>query len=366
MANSLAVPIAAPFDSMHLVYLGVTKTLTLYAVEKKILNQLNASEQLCHQVTVPSGFKRRPRSLEHAARWKANEWKAFLLYYGVPIVCCNSSSKPMTFLFALLSTSISILSSKSVNTVAIAAAAELIRAFQRQLCDNFGYNSMTFSIHALGHLPNQVLNFGPLWTHSAFAFESFYGQSTGFVTGTKCEADIILKIFLRFPAHRSNRRANSISQENCIIDRDGVTALKRHQIKAADKSKSEFSAVTVKGIVFTRKAKTRKVVSRAFAIADLEEPTFVVINEIFYFPESGFHCLVEKYQSKSAVDEFVNSADPVYDTLVKYSPLKLIRQASTAVIKCNSLTGHFVTIACSSSRPPCLFAVPVIQDYEHD
>lgn len=368
LARILAVPVAAPFDSMHLIYLGVTKTLMIYAIEKKLLNEFNASEQLCHQVTVPNEFKRRPRSLEHAPRWKANEWKLFLLYYSVPILCCNSNSKPLILLFALLSTTISILSCQSVNTAAITAATELIQAFQNQLRDNFGCNSMTFSIHALGHLPGQVRDFGPLWTHSAFAFESFYGQLTGFVTGTKCEADLIVKRFLRFHAHRSHRSTNSGNEEIRMTDRDCVTALRRHRVDFSDESKVEYSAVTVSGIVFARKRKTHTSVSQAFAIADLGEPecTFVVINQIYYFPQSGFHCLVEKYQTKSAVREVLNSADPVCNTLIRYSPLKLIYQPSTMLIKCSSLIGHFVTVGCSCSRHPCLFAVPVIRDYEHD
>lgn len=46
-----------------------------------------------------------------------------------------------------------------------------------------GEANMTINVHMLQHLIKGVENYGPLWTHSAFEFESLNGIIKGAVTG---------------------------------------------------------------------------------------------------------------------------------------------------------------------------------------
>ena len=79
-------------DPMHLVYLGVVRRMTSFWIEgpricrmnfqqlnRISLNLLNLNGKL------PSEFARQPRSLDVFKRWKATEWRHFLLYTG-PVV----------------------------------------------------------------------------------------------------------------------------------------------------------------------------------------------------------------------------------------------------------------------------------------
>jgi hypothetical protein len=52
----------------------------------------------------------------------------------------------------------------------------LIDAWQKLIPEFCHETSQTFNAHAVGHLPDQVKQFGPLWSISTFPFESFNGH----------------------------------------------------------------------------------------------------------------------------------------------------------------------------------------------
>ena len=151
-----------------------------------------------------------------------------------------------------------------------------------------------------------------------------------------------------------------------MSDQNGVTALVKHQM--SETLESEFSAVTVKGITFSLDIGCkRRLTTKALAIADLHVPTFVKIKRIVLSTDRVFYCWVEKYQAEPALLNFVDSDDPLYQDLMHYSPVKLITPISEqCMIRCCTLIGRFVMIRNSSCNTPKLFAVPVLNDFEHD
>ena len=81
-----------PIDYMHLVCLGVMKRLLLLWMKGPLKCRLgsriisNISEGLLAlKDNIPSEFARKPRSLYETDRWKATEFRQFLLYTG-PVV----------------------------------------------------------------------------------------------------------------------------------------------------------------------------------------------------------------------------------------------------------------------------------------
>ena len=121
-------------------------------------------------------------------------------------------------MYALLSTIMHLLSSPIVKSDSIKPASEMIQVFQLLLQKKFGLGSMTFSVHAMSHLPDQVLKFGALWTHSTFSFESFYGHLTKFITGSKDEVSLVVKRFLRFHTTLSLKKvADTKRNDNFIL-----------------------------------------------------------------------------------------------------------------------------------------------------
>ncbi|KAG8222974.1 hypothetical protein J437_LFUL002697 [Ladona fulva] len=73
-------------------------------------------------------------------------------------------------------------------------------------------NCLTFNCHLLNHLPQSVLNWGPLWAHSSFLYEDYNQQLLmsvrGLGSGTRFErtgsqAELLVACSLNLPAKAS-------------------------------------------------------------------------------------------------------------------------------------------------------------------
>lgn len=108
-----------PLDYMHLVCLGVMKKLISFWVTGKPKFKLSHG-QISHMSNlliaqsseVPLEFNRKPRNISEYKRWKATEFRQFLLYTG-PIVLKSILPKDKYIHFLSLHISITILSCKT-------------------------------------------------------------------------------------------------------------------------------------------------------------------------------------------------------------------------------------------------------------
>lgn len=104
-----------PLDYMHLVCLGVVKKLLQLWTNGYLTSRLNGrkiadlSEKLIAMSKwTPKEFARKSRSLEELSRWKATEFRQFLLYLG-PVVLLNILSEVNLRHFNALNCAIRIL-----------------------------------------------------------------------------------------------------------------------------------------------------------------------------------------------------------------------------------------------------------------
>ena len=83
-----------PLDYMHLVCLGVMRRMVKFWKTDKASrlrltqsqqNAMSSSLQGLHGL-LPSDFARQPRPLHESDRWKATEWRQFLLYTGMIVL----------------------------------------------------------------------------------------------------------------------------------------------------------------------------------------------------------------------------------------------------------------------------------------
>ena len=80
-------------DYMHLVCLGVVRRMLNFLVSGPRICKLSHQQKTiisdrlhCLRNQLPSEFPRQPRSLTHLKRWKATEYKQFLLYTSMSVL----------------------------------------------------------------------------------------------------------------------------------------------------------------------------------------------------------------------------------------------------------------------------------------
>lgn len=175
---------SVPLDYMHLVCLGVMKRMLAhqkygfvfgkppYKLRSRDIQRLNIRLQRFSSF-IPIEFSRRTRKITDCKRYKASEFRTFLLYVG-PVVFKNILSKFQYHNFLVLSVAISVLIDvRAYDEKWLKYAEELINCFISGCKELYGFNFFSLNIHSLMHLVDCCRRFGPLDKFSAFPFENF-------------------------------------------------------------------------------------------------------------------------------------------------------------------------------------------------
>lgn len=170
-------------DFMHLCCLGIMKKLLEYWLghNSPARFDVRKKQEISRRMIelhsqIPSEFQRKPRSTQFVAKWKATEFRFFLLYCG-PIVLKRLLSTDLYDHFLLLHTSCRILSSENLFRRYAHFAKEYLKAFFIGLKDYYGDQSQVLNAHHLIHLADDVINMGCSLLHlTAFPFESMLGR----------------------------------------------------------------------------------------------------------------------------------------------------------------------------------------------
>ncbi|CAN7987314.1 unnamed protein product [Ixodes hexagonus] len=188
-----------PLDYMHLVCLGVMKKLLIQywtsstpsASKLPIRSQLEISERLlAFQAHTSCEFNRKPRSLNEREHWKAVEFRSFLLYFG-PALLRRHLEKQFYTHFMKLSCAMAILASPKFALTHCDLAESLLRQFVSEAGTLYGNGIYVYNIHSLIHLAQDVRQFGPVDTFSAFPFENFLGKLKKLVRGPALALQVI-------------------------------------------------------------------------------------------------------------------------------------------------------------------------------
>jgi len=167
-------------DYMHVVLLGVVRKLLFVwlagplnvRLPGRTVNVLSAS--LTQLVGfVPKEFVRKPRSLIYVKRFKATEYRQFLLYTG-PVALAGNLPPVLYQHFLVLHVAISLLCHSQRCVEFRDYAKSLLRYFVEAFMELYGRKFVSHNVHNLIHLADDVANFGHLANFSAFPFENFY------------------------------------------------------------------------------------------------------------------------------------------------------------------------------------------------
>jgi hypothetical protein len=173
-----------PLDCMHLVYLGVMRRLLVLWLRGPVDLHIRLSQGVVRQISeclsefrsyIPREFARKCRDLSEVDRWKATEFRQFLLVSG--IVALKDKLKIEYYRhFLLLFVGIYCLANPILVVTHIDYAHECLCQFVRQAAALYGDGFIVYNVHGLTHLANDVRQFGPLDAYSAFPFENFLRQ----------------------------------------------------------------------------------------------------------------------------------------------------------------------------------------------
>ena len=109
---------------------------------------------------------------------------ALLFYNSVP--CLNGLLQaPYLYHFCAFVNGMFLLNQSSISTTDLANAERLLRYFVFMLPTLYGERFVTLNAHSLLHLPQLVLDLGPLWSYSCFAFEGANGELLKMFHGTQ-------------------------------------------------------------------------------------------------------------------------------------------------------------------------------------
>lgn len=165
-------------DYMHLVCLGVMKKL-LFLWVRGPLNVRFRYKKICELSTsllslkpfISSDFVRNVRGIQDLSRWKATEFRLFLIYLGT-IVLKNILRLDCYVHFMSLNISMLILLSPDRGHL-LDYARQLLDYFVKQFEVLYGKHYVSHNIHGLLHISDDYELYGPLDNCSTFNFENY-------------------------------------------------------------------------------------------------------------------------------------------------------------------------------------------------
>ena len=168
-------------DYMHCVLLNIVRLLVnlwfdsshhhqAWSCSKKVA----AADIKLINIRPPSTITRTPRSLTERKYWKASEYRAFLFYYSLPVMC-DLLPKEYYEHFMLLCHAIHVLNSNTISIRNLNKANKLLHRFYYQFAFLYHSRYLTMNMHQLLHLTESVKYLGPLHTFSCFDHEHCNG-----------------------------------------------------------------------------------------------------------------------------------------------------------------------------------------------
>ncbi len=124
------------------------------------------------QRSIPKSFAQKPRSLTELDRWKATEFRQFLLYPGK--ICLEGILQPELYdHFMFLSVATCILIHPTLAQTHNDFAHQLMLYFNEQGHVLYGDEFLVYNVHSMVHLAAEAKEFGSLDNCSAFSFENY-------------------------------------------------------------------------------------------------------------------------------------------------------------------------------------------------
>ena len=183
--------VQVPPDSMHNVFLGVTKLFIKIWFDSKYsdsvfyippIHRIEIDKRLSKMQTY-SECGRLPRKITEYKQWKANEFYNWLFLYSKFVLSDGILNPEHYRHFLRFSESMEILHSNCVQKNQLNQTEQNLKTFVQDFQKLYGRDCMVYNIHLLLHLVDAVRKFGPLHNYSLFVYENFNGVLGNFLRG---------------------------------------------------------------------------------------------------------------------------------------------------------------------------------------
>ena len=211
-------------DYMHAVLLGVARQCARFWFDSSFSSEpwylgrhVAEIDRRLTGICPPSDVRRLPRPVKDRKFWKATEWRAWLLFYSIPVL---SDVLPVKYLqhWLILVECICVFLASRITFAEIELCKKRLAFFVKNVEVLYGSEHVSFNMHQLLHLPDTVANFGPLWCSSNFTFEDCNGQLLKFFSGTRYVPQQVARSFLLWRSVQHVRNTNRNAESSCIVD----------------------------------------------------------------------------------------------------------------------------------------------------
>lgn len=162
-----------PVDEMHIVHLGVMKKLIQFwsaNFNKKQLKEVEDAIKIAEQFRPADEIRRAFRPLSEAARFKAKEFRNILLLTG-PVILKDVLDLKQYHNFLMLHFAMRTLTSlgdNQNNLSVIDQMQNLLERFEKDFKTLYGLNKVTYVVHSLIHICDDVKQYGKVNNFSAY------------------------------------------------------------------------------------------------------------------------------------------------------------------------------------------------------
>lgn len=163
---------------MHVVHLGVMKKLVSFWIKllnKEQLKTINTRIEIAEKCR-PSEIHRHIRNICEVNQFKASEFRTFLLFTG-PYLMKDILEARFYKHFLLLNFAMKKLCNQTC-TNDITSIRSLLDQFVREFKDLYGLNKLTYVVHSLIHICDDVERYGCTQNFSAYKYENNNGKIT--------------------------------------------------------------------------------------------------------------------------------------------------------------------------------------------
>lgn len=176
-------------------------------------------------VTPTNELFRKPKSISLLGEYKANEFRALMLYYLRFALTGLLDSKYIKH-FHLLCSAMYMLLSENISNDAIKEAEIRLQTFADDFEELYGENNVTIKLHLIRHLASCVRDLGPLWSQSAYGFENNNGLV---VRGNTSKNNIAHQITWKYLAKLTHNKRNE-ENNKFSIGKQQIIKLSTHDI----------------------------------------------------------------------------------------------------------------------------------------